>query len=77
MENISTLEEPLWVAVEYAFIFFLLIYIAFAVIVVRQTKLMVKTLEVGFERQFVVASYLHLGLSLFVMFIAVITFLLT
>ena len=49
-----------------------MMYIAFAYVVVKQVKLMNETLEVGYEKLMRSISYIHLGFSFFVLFLAVI-----
>lgn len=49
-----------WVFVKIAFLLGILIYTVFAVIVVRQVKIMMEALDVGFERAIRTLAHLHL-----------------
>ncbi len=40
-------------------IFFLILYVGFAAVVIRQVRLMTETLQVGFEGQLRLISFLH------------------
>jgi hypothetical protein len=50
----------IWLLVKAAFLLGILIYIVFAVIVVRQVKIMMEALDVGFEKVIRLLAYLHL-----------------
>lgn len=56
--------------VKYALIAFLILYLIFATIVVKQVRVMNKTLDVGFESSLVLLSFIHLTLAVFVLFLA-------
>lgn len=49
---------------------FLVLYVIFALVIVRQVKLMVDTLDVGFETPVRIASLIHLALAISVTFFA-------
>ncbi len=63
--------DTFWLLAKVGLILFLMMYVVFAVIVVRQVKLMTKTLKVGFELPIELIAYLHLVFSLLVLFIAI------
>ena len=48
------------------------LYIIFSFVVVRQVQLMTETLEVGFEAQLKIISYLHLAFAILVFLAALI-----
>lgn len=52
-------------------LFFLLIYVVFAIVVVKQVKLMTKTLELGFETCIEYLSYLHLAFAVLTFLMAI------
>lgn len=49
---------------------FLVIYVVFALIVVKQVRVMNQTLDVGFEGVIMLISFLHLAFAVFVLFLA-------
>ena len=67
MNNITELYPTAWSLVKLGVIIFLVLYNIFAVIVVKQVRVMVNTLEVGFEKPVVIISFVHLAISLFVL----------
>ncbi|MCH7641415.1 hypothetical protein IID22_04430 [Patescibacteria group bacterium] len=68
MEVLTTLGIPVWTIVKIATLFGLLIYIAFAVILVKQVNLMTETLGLGHETTIKVLSKAHLLFSILVFF---------
>jgi hypothetical protein len=70
MESFANLEQSFWELVKYGTLLFLLIYLAFAGVVVRQVKIMVETLEVGLEKTLVRMAYLHLVFSIVVFLVS-------
>lgn len=50
---------------------FMVLYLVFAVIVVRQVNLMTKTLQIGLESTLKVFAFLHLFFALGVLFISI------
>lgn len=50
----------IWSIMKIFIILFLVIYIVFAFVVVRQVQLMTQTLEVGFEGQLKFLAFIHL-----------------
>ena len=51
---------------------FIFLYIIFSFVIVRQIQLMTETLEVGFETQLKILSYLHLAFAILVFLAALI-----
>lgn len=72
MDFLTNLGVPVWSLVKTAVLFALLIYIVFAVVVVKQVRLMTETLEVEFGRVIKVASYAHLIFAFAVFVLAII-----
>ena len=60
MDQITTVEMSLLPIVKIAVAIGFLLYIAFAVVVVRQVKVMTATLELGHERVIKYLSFIHL-----------------
>lgn len=62
----------IWGIIKVLILVFLLIYVVFAFVVVKQVKLMTVTLEVGFEKQLKLLSFIHLLFALAVLVFAII-----
>lgn len=62
----------IWFLVKIAALILLALYLVFALVVVRQTKLMTSTLNLGFETPIRILSYIHLGFAVFVFLTALI-----
>lgn len=62
----------IWSVAKVFFLFALLIYIGFALVVVRQVQLMTDTLEVGFERPVRILALAHLIVSAGVFLLALV-----
>lgn len=62
----------IWVFVKTAALILLAIYLVFALVVVRQTRLMTDTLQLGFETPIKLLSYAHLVFAVFVFLTALI-----
>ena len=60
----------IWFVAKIFVVFGLLVYTVFASVVIRQVGLMLDTLDVSFEKPIRLMAYVHLGLSLFVLFLA-------
>jgi hypothetical protein len=71
MEDILT-NPGLWLLVKYPVFLLLLLYIVFAVVIIKQVRLMVRTLKVGTEGLLVSVAYLHLVAAIIVLMAAVI-----
>jgi len=61
---ISDLNKYIFFGVESFAIIGLVLYLIFAIVVLRQVKLMTDTLEVGFEGPILAAAWFHLILAL-------------
>ena len=62
----------IWFFVKIAVLILLALYLVFALVVVRQMKLMTDTLKLGFETPIKILSYIHLGFAVFVFLTALI-----
>ena len=71
MENLLGLELSLLFFVKIAIMLFLLLYIVFAGVVIRQVRVMTETLEVGFEKPIKAIALFHFLFSLLVFMIAI------
>lgn len=60
----------IWFVAKIFALFALVIYLVFALVVVRQVRLMTDTLEVGFELPIRILSYLHLIFAVLVLLAA-------
>ena len=58
--NIPLLGISIWLVIKIFVLIAMLLYIAFALVIVRQVQLMTKTLRVGFEFPLRTLSLLHL-----------------
>ncbi|OGM24615.1 hypothetical protein A2962_01535 [Candidatus Woesebacteria bacterium RIFCSPLOWO2_01_FULL_39_61] len=70
MNNLNFLGDTFLLVTKSGIIFFLFIYLVFAVVVVRQVKLMTETLKVGFETPIKTLALVHAIASLFVLVIS-------
>ena len=70
-ELLSSIESPILVALKIAALLFLLIYLAFAGILVKQVKIMTDTLMVGLEGVIKSFVYLHFAIALGVFLVAI------
>lgn len=61
-----------WVVVKIAILILLSLYLVFALVVIRQVRLMTSTLQLGFETPVTVLSFLHLAFSVLVFFSALV-----
>lgn len=62
----------IWLVVKIAALILLGMYLIFALIVVRQTKLMTSTLKLGFEGLIVMLGYIHLAFAILVFLAALV-----
>jgi hypothetical protein len=72
METIPLINISVWLVVKILVIIALLVYLAFAFVVVRQIQLMTQTLKVGLETPLKTLSYAHLLFALAVLLAALI-----
>lgn len=56
--------ENVWLVAKVAVLIFLLLYIIFAVVLVKQVRLMIDTLEVGLEKTLRTISIVHLVIAI-------------
>ena len=61
-----------WLVVKIAALILLGMYLVFALIVVRQVKLMTDTLSLGFEGPIILLSYIHLAFAVLVFLAALV-----
>lgn len=66
---LPTVEFAVWQTVKVGMLLFLVLYIIFSVVVVKQVHLMTETLKVGFEVPVKVVAYLHLAFAIAVLLI--------
>jgi hypothetical protein len=72
MGNILTTGFNTWILFKALALVILGAYLVFAFVIIRQVKLMVNTLHLGFEAPAKFLSYVHLVFALFVFFAALI-----
>jgi hypothetical protein len=70
MEIFGSLGTPLIFAVKIAIWLFLLLYVLFAAVVVKQVRVMNETLSVGLEKPLKVISLVHLIFSIIVLILS-------
>ncbi len=69
---IPLLGVSVWFIAKIFVVFAILLYVIFALVVVRQVQLMTDTLEVGFESQVRLLSFIHLLFAIAVLIFAII-----
>lgn len=62
----------IWMVVKYFMVFGFLIYLVFALVVVKQSRLMLETLEIDFEKPILALVYLHLLFAVGVLLLSLI-----
>jgi hypothetical protein len=72
METIPLLGISIWLIAKIFVLVGLLLYQAFALVMVRQVQLMIETVEVGFETQIKFLAYVHLAFAAVVLILALI-----
>lgn len=72
MDQFLTLGFSVWPLAKIFVLFGLVIYLIFALVIVRQVQLMVDTVEVGFDVPVRVLSYIHLSFAVLVFLFALI-----
>jgi hypothetical protein len=70
MDILRSGEKTAYLMGKWGLIIFLVIYVVFAVVVIRQVKSMTSTLSFGFEAQIKILVYLHFLISLLVLITA-------
>ncbi len=68
--NIGSIDP--WVLIKIPVVMLLALYLVFAFVVVRQTRIMTNTLEIGLEVPIKILSYLHFLFALFLLLFALI-----
>jgi len=71
MESLTSVAPALLFILKAVVFVFLALYIIFAVVIIRQVKIMTDTLEVGFETPIILLSYIHLAFSVCVLLLAI------
>lgn len=69
MNAAVTLESSFLLLTKWGLISFLVLYIIFALVVVKQVRVMNATLDVGHESIMTLVSYIHLSFAVFVFFL--------
>jgi hypothetical protein len=72
METIPLLGISIWIIVKAFVLLGLLLYLAFAMVIIRQVQLMVETVEVGFQEAIKILAYVHLAFAVIVLILALI-----
>lgn len=72
MSNIPLLNISVWLVVKIFTLIALALYNVFAIVIVRQVKLMTDALEVGFEALVKLLSYAHLAFAILVFILALV-----
>jgi hypothetical protein len=72
MDFFTNLGIPVWSIVKIAVLFALLIYIIFSVVVIKQVRLMIDTLDVGFDKVIRATATAHLIFAIAVFLLALI-----
>lgn len=72
MPTIPLIGISIWTIAKGAVVVFLLLYIVFSVVVLRQARLMTETLEVGFEKQINILAIAHLVFAVVVFILALV-----
>lgn len=67
----SSINFDLWAIVKWFFVFALFLYSVFSYVIIRQVRIMTKTLELGFNWPIKLLSYLHFLFALGLLFLAV------
>ncbi|KKQ93627.1 hypothetical protein A2865_02410 [Candidatus Woesebacteria bacterium RIFCSPHIGHO2_01_FULL_39_17] len=72
MENFEGIAPSVFTIVKIAVWIFLLLYILFAGVVIKQIRVMTETLEVGFEKQIKVLGIVHFLLAVIVFLLSLV-----
>ncbi|HEX6977123.1 MAG TPA: DUF5657 family protein [Patescibacteria group bacterium] len=70
METIPLIGTSIWIIVKIFFLIALVIYLIFALVVIKQVNIMTDTLDLSFEIPVKVLAYLHFLFALGVLVIA-------
>lgn len=74
MDFVADVEFSVLLLIEVATIIFLIFYIIFAAVVIKQVKIMTETLEVGFEGAVKLLAFMHFVFALCALFVSIIVF---
>lgn len=72
MDIIADIEFTVLIFIKIATLLFLIFYLIFAGVVIKQTKIMTETIQVGFENPIKALSFIHFIFALFILFLVVI-----
>lgn len=72
MEALGNFQEPLLLIIKIGIILFLLLYVIFAGVVIRQVRVMTETINVGFDKPLKLVAFFHFIFSLVVLFMSLI-----
>jgi len=72
MDITQILHISVWVVAKWFAVVGFLVYVVFALVVVKQTSLMLGTLEISFEKPIRLLSWVHLLFSIGVLVLAII-----
>lgn len=70
METIPLTGVSIWLVAKIFVLIAILLYLVFSLVIVRQVKLMIETVEVDFENQIKALSYVHLAFAVIVFIFA-------
>jgi hypothetical protein len=74
MDFFTEIGFPVWIGLKVVVLVFLVVYLIFSVVLIRQVRLMTATLEVGFEKPVIALAFFHfffaIGVFLFTIFVA-------
>ncbi len=62
----------IWSVLKILIIIVLALYIIFSLVLIKQVQMMTKTLEIGFERELMILSFIHFLFAVSVLIFAVI-----
>lgn len=72
MNLMNEIEFSALILIKIATILFLLFYLVFAGVVIKQAKIMTETIQIGFESQIKTLVFFHFVFALIVLFLAII-----
>jgi len=72
MDIIADIEFSVLLLIKVATLLFLIFYLVFAGVVIKQTKIMTETIQVGFENSIKALAFIHFIFAFIVLFLAVI-----
>lgn len=72
MNLVADIEFSALILIQIAMILFLIFYLIFAAIVIKQVKVMTETLQIGFENPIKALAFFHFVFAFIVLFLAII-----